>query len=403
MGIRAGIYLPLAFGVALFALAMLLAWQGAAGWAVVTFAVAGAAAGVLAVWQTEMRLVRPLQQIAARIAQVRGVRANAGPDATVAALPSGVDEIAARLEEQAQRTACDERTIAGLREELRGAETQLGFVVERAEDGAWEWNIESGAVLFSPRWSGMLGYRNGDLGRIEAWRQLIHPDDREAVLMRLHNHLEGLTPAFEAEQRLRMSDGGYRWIHSRGMAIRHASGRPYRLVMMDKDIDDRKRLEDTLVRAAEGLSAVSGVEFFRELIRHLSEILGTRDNLVCYVVGDPPTRACTLAYLTRGEFTENFEYELAGTSCGAVIARREIVYCPTGVCEIWPEERQYDRDSYIGVPMFDSGGRIIGHFACMDGAPMRQNLPHLAIFKIFSVRAAAELERTLLQQRLAAR
>jgi GAF domain-containing protein len=94
------------------------------------------------------------------------------------------------------------------------------------------------------------------------------------------------------------------------------------------------------------------------------------------------------------------EYDLAGTSCGAVIAKKEIVYCPTGVCDIWPLEREYDRDSYLGVPMFDSTGKIIGHFACMDGKPMRQDLPHLALFKIFSVRAAAELERTLLRQKL---
>jgi GAF domain-containing protein len=155
-----------------------------------------------------------------------------------------------------------------------------------------------------------------------------------------------------------------------------------------------------LIEAAEGLSAASGTSFFQALMRSLSSILGTRDNLVCYCVGDPPTRARTLAYYTRGEFTENFEYELAGTSCGAVIDRREIVYCPTGVCDLWPAEKEYDRDSYIGVPMFDSTGKIIGHFACMGGTPMRQDLPHLALFRIFSVRAAAELERTLLRQQL---
>jgi GAF domain-containing protein len=72
------------------------------------------------------------------------------------------------------------------------------------------------------------------------------------------------------------------------------------------------------------------------------------------------------------------------------------------VCDIWPLEKEFDRDSYIGVPMFDSTGKIIGHFACMDGSPMRQDLPHLALFKIFSVRAAAELERMLLRQKLGA-
>ena len=169
---------------------------------------------------------------------------------------------------------------------------------------------------------------------------------------------------------------------------------------MDNDIHGRKQIEQTLIEAAEALSSVSGADFYRALMRSLSSILGTRDNLVCYCVGDPPTRAQTLAYYSNGEFTDNFEYDLAGTSCGAVIDRKEIVYAPSGVCDIWPLEKEFDRDSYIGVPMFDSTGKIIGHFACMDGKPMRQDLPHLALFRIFSVRAAAELERMLLRQKL---
>jgi GAF domain-containing protein len=205
---------------------------------------------------------------------------------------------------------------------------------------------------------------------------------------------------FDMEYRLRHGDGRYRWVHSRGTAIRHATGKPYRLVVMDNDIHERKEIEETLIQAAEGLSSVSGDDFYQALMRSLSSILGTRDNLVCYCVGDPPTRARTLAYYSNGKFFENFEYDLAGTSCGAVIDRKEIVYAPTGVCDVWPLEKEFDRDSYIGVPMFDSAGKIIGHFACMDGKPMRQDLPHLALFKIFSVRAAAELERMLLKQKL---
>ena len=107
-----------------------------------------------------------------------------------------------------------------------------------------------------------------------------------------------------------------------------------------------------------------------------------------------------LAYYSNGRFEDCVEYELSGTSCGAVIDRGEIVYCPTGVCEVWPFEAGYGRDSYIGVPLFDSTGKIIGHFACADPKPMQQDLPHLSIFKIFFVRAAAELERTMLKRQL---
>jgi PAS domain S-box-containing protein len=272
--------------------------------------------------------------------------------------------------------------------------------VERANDGIWEWEVKTGAAQFSLRWKGMLGYLDAAMASLDDWNRLVHPDDREAVTTQLENHMQGLTPHFEAEYRVRDAGGRYRWLRSRGTAFRHANGKPYRVVVMDNDIHARKELEETLIQAAEGLSSVSGMDFFQALMKNLSSILGTRDNLVCYCPDDPPTKARTLAYYAGGEFWENFDYDLAGTSCGAVIARKDIVYCPTGVCDIWPDEKQYDRDSYIGVPMFDSNGGIIGHFACMDGKPMRQDLPHLALFKIFSVRAAAELERLLLKQKL---
>ena len=39
----------------------------------------------------------------------------------------------------------------------------------------------------------------------------------------------------------------------------------------------------------------------KALMKNLSAILGTRDNLVCYCPDDPPTKACTLAYYANGE------------------------------------------------------------------------------------------------------
>jgi PAS domain S-box-containing protein len=290
--------------------------------------------------------------------------------------------------------------VQNLERSLRELEERHETMLISSNDGLWDWDIKTGHVDFSARWQGMLGYLGNSPGDFEAWRNLLHPDDSEAVLMRLANHVDGLTPRFDAEYRVRHHDGRYQWVHSRGTAIRHASGKAYRALVLDNDIHQRKTLEQTLIEAAEGLSSVSGDEFFRALMLTLASILNTRDNLVCYCIGDPPVRAQTLAYYTRGAFKDNFEYDLAGTSCGAVIEREEIVYCPTGVCDLWPAEKQYDRDSYLGVPMFDSNGKIIGHFACMDGEPMRHDLPHLALFKIFSVRAAAELERTLLKRKL---
>lgn len=354
----------------------------------------------------EMFVLRPLRgvlQAAQELAPSRpsGARADA-PPGQMRALSESIERLRERMREY-ERELDEERTRRqAVEQSVRELEERYALTVERSNDGIWEWNVKTGAVEFSVRWKGMLRQSSAPLQQIDDWQALLHPEERDGVMLRLQNHVAGITPHFEEEYRLRQGDGRYRWVHSRGAAIRHASGKAYRMIVMDNDIHQRKELEATLIQAAEGLSSVSGEDFYQALMRTLSSILGTRDNLVCYCVGDPPQRARTLAYYSRGEFWENFEYDLAGTSCGAVIDRREIVYCPTGVSDVWPEERQYDRDSYIGVPMFDSAGKIIGHFACMDGKPMRQDLPHLALFKIFSVRAAAELERTLLRQKLAA-
>lgn len=353
----------------------------------------------------EVVLLRPLQallQSAQDLAQGRPPRTQVdAPSGPMRLLAADLDRLRARMQAYEDKLTEERASRQTLEQSVRELEDRYALTVERANDGIWEWNLKGDAVDCSPRWRAMLGLAEAPT-RIDDWRALLHPDERASVLLSLDNYLKGVTPRFDEQYRLRQGSGHYRWVHSRGTAIRHATGAPYRVIVMDNDIHARKEIENTLIEAAEGLSAVSGTRFFQDLMRSLSSILGTRDNLVCYCVGDPPVRARTLAYYSRGEFTENFEYDLEGTSCGAVIDRREIVYCPTGVCDLWPLEKEYDRDSYIGVPMFDSTGKIIGHFACMSGTPMRLDLPHLALFRIFSVRAAAELERTLLRQQLEA-
>ena len=347
-----------------------------------------------------LRPLRNLLQAARKLTQNRVAVAPVAPPGVFGELAARIERLQNQVQEHESRLAEEKSCRQALEQSVHELEDRYAFTVERANDGIWEWNLDNGSVEFSLRWKALLGRTDARIGTIEDWRNLLHPEERSAVMLGLENHLNGLTQHFDKEYRLRHRDGRYRWVHSRGTAIRHASGKPYRVVVMDNDIHERKTIEETLIQAAEGLSSVSGEHFYQALMRSLSEILGTRDNLVCRCIGDPPARARTLAYYSNGKFFDNFEYDLAGTSCGAVIERREIVYAPTGVCDIWPLEKEFDRDSYIGVPMFDSTGKIIGHFACMDGKPMRQDLPHLAIFKIFSVRAAAELERTLLREKL---
>ena len=405
IGLRTRLLLPLAAGIVLcaaYTVAMSVnasaSSRGLLLLLVVCFAIVAA--------DVELVVIRPLRGLLAAWHELRPERF--GPDVgetstrSLQALTAAVGRLGTRMEAYESALAEEQRLRHELEQNVRELRERYSLTVERANDGIWEWNLKEDRVDFSPRWKALVGQLQATLDNIDQWRSLLHPEESAAVMLRLEDHINGRTPHFDEEYRIRHDDGQYRWVHSRGTAIRHASGKAYRMIVMDNDVHERKQIEQALVAAAEALSSVSGDDFYRALMETLSSILGTRDNLVCYCVGDPPSKAQTLAYYSKGKFWDNFEYDLAGTSCGAVIDRGEIVYAPSGVCDIWPLEKEYDRDSYLGVPMFDSSGNIIGHFACMDGKPMRQDLPHLALFRIFSVRAAAELERMLLRRKLEA-
>ena len=80
------------------------------------------------------------------------------------------------------------------------------------------------------------------------WAPLIHPDDRARVLEMWNRSVETGQP-FEAEHRARRADGSYRWLHSRGLAMRDSEGRIVRWYNLEIDIDERKRADERLAEA----------------------------------------------------------------------------------------------------------------------------------------------------------
>ena len=108
---------------------------------------------------------------------------------------------------------------------------------------------------------------------------------------------------------------------------------------------------------------------------------------------DPTTRVRMLARWKAGDFDRCVEFDVAGTACDTVIRDGTVLYVPHDAGERWPIEKLYDRNSYLGVPCFDSDGNVIGHVACADPGPMPEQLPEQALLKLFAVRASLELER----------
>ena len=113
------------------------------------------------------------------------------------------------------------RKLAISAAELRKSREQFELAVRGSNDGLWDWDIETNAVFFSPRWKAQLGYDDDEIHHhYTEFESRLHPADRERVLKTVRDYLEGRLPFYSVEFRMRCKDGTYRWILTRGVALR---------------------------------------------------------------------------------------------------------------------------------------------------------------------------------------
>jgi len=143
------------------------------------------------------------------------------------------------------------RTEAALRE----SEERLSLAFAGAQEGVWDWNLETGQVVYSTRWKRMLGYDDDEIEpNVSAWERLLHPDDHGRA-RELYEGVARGERTYEAEFRLRHKDGYYVDVLSRGLPLRREPGGPVvRIVGTHFDLSERKRNEAKLRESEERLT-----------------------------------------------------------------------------------------------------------------------------------------------------
>src|SRR6267154_2125705 len=129
------------------------------------------------------------------------------------------------------------------------ARSQLGELA--ANDGLWDFDVETQETYFSPRWRAMLGYDTVELHRNFDWRTLVHVEDAQRVQNAIRDHVAGKTPMFESVHRMHHRNGEWRWVQSRAKATVDPHGRLLRLVGVELDITERRLYEEALFREKE--------------------------------------------------------------------------------------------------------------------------------------------------------
>ena len=136
-------------------------------------------------------------------------------------------------------------------EALWESEERYALAARGANDGLWDWDLQTNQVYFSARWKSMLGYEENEIGHSpDEWFDRVHPEDIEQIEAAITAHCEGRLSHLEHEHRMLHRDGVYRWMLSRGLAVRDATGQVYRMAGSQTDITERKQTEAKLMHDA---------------------------------------------------------------------------------------------------------------------------------------------------------
>jgi PAS domain S-box-containing protein len=163
-------------------------------------------------------------------------------------------------------------------EVLRQSEERFRIAAESASDLIYEWDIETGIVLWFGHVDEHLQYEKGGFPRTrEAWNSILHPLDRDRVQASVDRYLSAprisATPFFQ-EYRVQCQWGG--WLHwiDRGKAVLDKQGNPCRWIGVISDISDRKEAEEQRNLAlAREQAARRQAEASEQLYRVLAEAI----------------------------------------------------------------------------------------------------------------------------------
>ena len=127
-------------------------------------------------------------------------------------------------------------------------------IINNANLGIWEWNIQTGETAFNEQWAKIVGYTLEELSpvSIETWAKLSRPDDLKKSNEKLNAHFSGKTAQYQCEARMRHKNGKWVWVLDTGKVTQWTEeGKPLLMSGVHQEITERKQAEMQLYQKLE--------------------------------------------------------------------------------------------------------------------------------------------------------
>ena len=178
------------------------------------------------------------------------------------------------------------------------------------------------------------------------------------------------------------------------------NNRPYILSSV-QDVTEQKAADEAFRTLFKSMSGATGLDALDTIAQNVSSWLDAD----CVIIGELMSdggRVKARSMLAQGEKISDFSYSLKGTPCEDVSKKGFCIY-PDNVADLFSESsdiKKFNSRGYIGTPLWNSHGKVIGIFCILSKNPIRK-IPGLReIIEIIAVKAASELERSLIEQEL---
>jgi PAS domain S-box-containing protein len=212
----------------------------------------------------------------------------------------------------------------------RADQEHLMLAQEAAGIGTWDWDLVGGAIRWSPEMYRILGLPSGGDDLYSAWVRVLHPDDRAVADAAVRRNRQNPGP-FADEFRVVRPNGEVRWILSRGSVHADGSGTPARMLGINMDITDRKRVEGILAEDTRSLEMLNRVGALLSAELDLERLVQAVTDAATEITG---ARFGAFFYNVVNEQGESYRlYTLSGISRAAFepfgMPRNTAVFGPT--------------------------------------------------------------------------
>src|SRR5487761_1987668 len=176
---------------------------------------------------------------------------------------------------------------------LRQSKERLDLAMQSSAISIWEWDARRGTLYLDAALAQMTGGEPRERYiTLDEMARMVHPDDADAVSQALADCIKGLRPLYRIEYRLKMTEGDWVWVLSRGRVVEHAEdGSALRMAGTSVDITQRKRAEVELLAALQREKELSEMKSkfvsiaSHELRTPLATILSSAELLEYYSSG----------------------------------------------------------------------------------------------------------------------